>query len=174
MLPAEIFKEFQEIVKTYDQVLARHTSNQLQQKPDEFSWSLGQVLFHLSNETFHYGLLQIDKCLASNRNKNGKKSEEGVIFYQRGGFDNVMIKSPSSMEPPISFTKNDLRSILRKAESEMKAYAKKIPAISFEGKAKHPGLGYLNATEWLFFITKHWLHHLSQVKRIEKFLKGSN
>jgi hypothetical protein len=174
MLPSEVLKEFQEIAKTYNQLLVRHSIVQLKQQPNAFSWSLGQVFFHLSNETFNYGFLQIDKCLTSNRNKSGSKTEEGKIFYKRGGFDDVRIKSPTNMEPSLNFTKNELRTILQKAESEMKAYTNKISSSSFQGKAKHPGLGYLDAAEWYFFITKHWLHHLRQVNRIEGFLKESS
>jgi hypothetical protein len=171
MSPAEVLKEFQEIVKAYNQLLVRNSIAQLKKQPGEFSWSLGQVFFHLFNETFNYGFLQIDKCLTSNRNKNGSKTEEGEVFYKRGGFDDVRIKSPTKMEPSLNFTKDELRNILRKAESEMKAYARKISDSSFQGKAKHPGLGFLSAPEWYFFITKHWRHHLRQVTRIEKSLK---
>jgi hypothetical protein len=174
MLPSEVFKEFQQIAKAYNQLLTRHSAAHLKQKPDALSWSLGQVFFHLSNETFNYGFLQVDKCLTSNRNKNGSKTEEGEIFYKRGGFDNVRIKSPTKMEPTLNFTKDELRTIIRKAESEMKGYARKISDSSFQGKAKHPGLGFLSASEWYFFITKHWLHHLRQVNRIEKFLQKSS
>lgn len=172
MLPSEVLKNFQEIVKAYNQLLARHSIAQLRQQPSPLSWSLGQVLFHLSYETFNYGFLQIDKCLASNRNKNGVKTEEGEVFYRRGGFDDVRIKSPSNMDPPVKFTKKKLRTILQKAQSEMNSYARRIPAAKFNGKAKHPGLGHLNASEWYFFITKHWLHHLGQTSRIEKYLTG--
>lgn len=170
MVPSEVLKEFQEIVKSYNQLLTQYSIAQLQQQPSPLSWSLGQVLFHLSNETFNYGFLQIDKCLASNRNKNGVKTEEGEVFYKRGGFDDVRIKSPTNMGPPVKFTKNELRTILRRAESEMKSYARKITAATFHGKARHPGLGHLTASEWYFFITKHWLHHLRQTSRIEKNL----
>jgi hypothetical protein len=170
MLPSEGFKHFQEIVKAYNQLLVRHSIAQLRQQPNPLSWSVGQVLFHLSNETFNYGFLQIDKCLASNRNKNGVKTEEGEVFYRRGGFDDVRIKSPTNMDPHVKFTKNELRTILRRAESEMKSYARKISVATFHGKAKHPGFGHLSASEWYFFITKHWLHHLRQTSRIEKYL----
>src|SRR5688572_24933967 len=166
MLPSAVLKEFQEIIKEYNQILLRHNISQLQQQADAISWSLGQVFFHLSNETFNYGFLQIDKCLSSNRNKNGAKTEEGEVFYRRGGFDDVRIKSPSNMAPPVKFTKKELRTILQKAQSEMKSYAKRIPVAKFNGKAKHPGFGHLTASEWYFFITKHWLHHLGQISRI--------
>ena len=43
----------------------------------------------------------------------------------------------------------------------------------FNGKAKHPGLNYLNASEWLQFADMHMRHHLRQKKRIDDFLRPS-
>jgi hypothetical protein len=173
MLQSEAFNEFQDVLEKYRQLLTVYSIGQLRQKPDPHHWSLGQILLHLSAETFDYGFLQIDQCLSSNRNINGKKTAEGEDFYKRGGFEDVKIKSPTQMQPAVHFTKRDLRSILSHAESKMKSYAEKISVASFQGKAEHPGLGYLDGAEWYFFITKHWVHHLRQVDRVEKFLMAA-
>jgi hypothetical protein len=53
----------------------------------------------------------------------------------------------------------------------MNTVATLISESQFNGKTKHPGLGYFSAKEWLQFANMHFRHHLRQKKRIDVFLK---
>ncbi|MBE7118447.1 DinB family protein [Bacillus cereus] len=42
-----------------------------------------------------------------------------------------------------------------------------LSSIPNNCKVEHPGLGYLNATEWFQLISMHFAHHLRQKDRLE-------
>jgi hypothetical protein len=63
---------------------------------------------------------------------------------------------------------------LRKIKAKMNEISSVILRSPFNGKTKHPGLGYFSAHQWLQFAEMHLRHHFRQKRRIDTFLQTMN
>ncbi len=176
MKPKSSVKKCLDTISVWEQSLVGYSLKQLQDKPDKDCWSLGQVYLHLIDQTERYNMQQIEICLASNRNAQKNKSVEGQKVFGHNAFPALKLKGPSSnynnLEQPIHI--GSLRVAIIGLKKQITLLDKKISASKFQGKTKHPGFGYLNASEWLQFIEMHFRHHLRQKRRIDAYLKSVN
>lgn len=140
-------------------------------KPDEKSWSLGQLYEHILEETLWYNE-QIEISLLDREHLNDVTPETAQVLFDAGSFadkrfpglpsiaDNV--KQPSSKE--------SLKAALEKLQKDTNVLSNKMQACKEYGKAEHPGYGYFDCYEWLQYSEMHMRHHLNQKARIENFL----
>ncbi len=140
-------------------------------QPTSNSWSLGQVVVHLIEQTEYY-LNQMAICNCSNENVLEAMTPAGITMFQQNSFPNIIIEGPASNAlTPQPRSKEELLTSLTSIKQEMASMANTIPASQFKGKTKHPGLGYFNAAEWWQFTAMHFRHHVRQKERIENALK---
>lgn len=151
--------------------LNSYTLNQLLLKPDGKSWSLGQLYNHIVEETNWYNG-QILIALTDKENSKVATLERTRILMNRGSFENKLFKGDPSiaenMEQPKSV--EDIKLDLEKLKTSTNQLFSKVNKTSINGKSEHPGMGFMNCSEWLRYSEMHMRHHLKQKARIDNFL----
>ena len=150
-------------------IIDQFSFDQLLQKPDKESWSIGQVAMHIHTETSYY-LMQVEQCLSNYENSNGSMKDEGKQMFENNSFPDIRIQRGHnlSQDYPQPESKEDLKSRFLELKKQLGEALDRISSINRSGKTQHPGLGYFNAKEWLQFAEMHMRHHLGQVDRIIK------
>jgi hypothetical protein len=163
---------FNHTINIWIRALEQYDYQQLTTQPSPTSWSIGQVCMHLLADTSYY-LHQIRACISTNEHAMEHASSAGKVMLSNNDFpDEILEGAPSNAHIPQPENKEKLMNDFLKLRSEMNHAASLILASEFQGKAKHPGLGYFSAQEWLQFADMHFRHHLRQKKRIDNFLEG--
>lgn len=161
------------LLDTWKGSLDSYSDEDFVKKPDTDSWSIGQVYQHLAQSTLNFHLQQVKASLETVENEKHSKTKEGFMSFKvLGALPPIKIKVPPSEFYTPSQPK-DRASILEAFEEirvQMKSLSQEIQTTISQGKTKHPGLGYLNASEWFQLIPMHFKHHLRQKKRLDKFL----
>ncbi|SIO13503.1 hypothetical protein [Algoriphagus halophilus] len=167
--------KFNETIDIWIDELSRFNIWQLKIKPDERSWSLGQLYNHLIEETNWYND-QIEVTLGNEENICKTTSNAAKILFKRGSFENKRFQGDpfisENVKQPITVSK--LKSELEQLKKKTNDIWIIIMNTSKLGKSEHPGLGFLNCYEWIQYSEMHMRHHLKQKIRIEEFLKQSN
>lgn len=140
-------------------------------KPDLKSWPLGQVAMHIVTETAFY-MEQVEYCFHSNENISGEMTEDAKRMFNQNSFPDIRIKRESLLSHfyPQPESKFDIPERMRQLKVQLDSCLKRIETNSYNGKTRHPGLGYFSAQEWIQFAEMHMRHHLSQKDRIEAAL----
>ncbi len=154
----------------WEAALENYSEAQLRQRPDDESWSMGQVYGHLVEGTLRFHLEQVKACLSSDDHAGAGKTFPGRMAYWLGAFPPIRIKVPPSpaYTPRQPESKAQVRERLAVLRREMAQTADRLTNSQEGGKTKHPAFGYLGAREWYQLIDMHFRHHLRQKKRIEK------
>ena len=163
-------KEFNLAIDYWIKELAQYNFESLRINPSPQSWSLGQLVTHLINDT-HYFIEQIKICVATDDNAAQQHIPFAQTLFLNKDFPDQKIEgNPNNASIPQPSSKKELIIGLNNLKEEMNAAALLIEPSQHKGKTKHPGLGYFNADEWLQFAGIHFRHHLRQKKRIDEFL----
>ena len=177
---------FDQTITQWIDFLDQYTLQQLLQEPEPDAWSLGQVYIHLL-DNIRWQLDQAKASLSSDANKEKDMYEDAKAMFARGGFLNIQIKGPftgvfirqpeSVEELKTAFLgfREESQALLGAAASGASvstsgASASADGGAPARGKAKHPGLGYFNAGEWIQFSEMHMRHHFHQKRRIDQAL----
>lgn len=148
---------------------------QLRRQPAPEEWSLGQMLLHLAESALYTQLANARRCLEETSvspETSGLKTEIGEAFFQAGSFPPTRIRVPASPQytPKQPEDKAQilaaLESVIEKVQ-ELEPRVARFPAGPTE---PHPGLGNLNAQEWLKLTEMHYRHHLLQEERLAAWL----
>jgi len=98
-------------------------------------------------------------------------SSEGKEMFLNNSFPDERLKgAPSNSRIPQPASKQELQKQFLDLRKDMNDKAVLIRDTAFYGKAKHPGLNYFTASDWLQFADMHMRHHLRQKTRIDEFL----
>jgi len=164
-------KTFNKIIDIWINGLDSFTIDQIVLKPDEKNWSLGQVYEHIVEETNWYNE-QLEISLSDIENANAPTTIAARKLFKNGSFADERIvgdplisenvKQPTSIEQ----LKSDFEKLKTRTNENWLSMTK---AITY-GISEHPGMGYLNCFEWLYYSEMHMRHHLKQKSRIEDFL----
>ena len=151
--------------------LDHYTLPELCNKPSPAGWSLGQVYFHLIDNTWYY-LEEAKICLSSDDHSHEQALPEGTAMLTKNEFPDTIIEGPdTNIHIPQPYSKEELKNALSQIKDEITSLAVLISNSYYKGKTKHPGLGYFGAYDWLQFADMHFRHHLRQKKRIDEFLR---
>ncbi|WP_343509775.1 hypothetical protein [Algoriphagus sp. SE2] len=166
-------KKFNDTIDIWIEELTRFNIGQLQTKPDDRSWSLGQLYQHLIEETSWYND-QILMTLGNEKNIEKETSDSAKILLDRGSFENKRFQGDPLISENIKQPTNkaQLKSELERLKKNTNVIWVKMTGTSKYGKSEHPGIGFLNCFEWIQYSEMHMRHHLKQKKRIEKFLES--
>lgn len=168
----DLLKSFLSALSIYHVSLSKYSIDQLQQKPDAASWSLGQLYLHLLEDTNWY-FEQIEIALKDNEHQFEPTSEKAKQIMVTGSFGEDRIKGDpqAALNVPqpysIEYLRREFEYLENRANISWKNVQNNPP-----GKSKHPGLGYFNSLQWFQFAELHLRHHLKQKDRIEEGLKN--
>lgn len=173
MTTEEINNDFIKIVDVWEKALDNYTDNLFALRPDEESWSIGQVCEHLIESTKRIFVV-IEKCTLGNRNSDGIKTEAGEKAFRTNILSETKVKMPVRIQksPQQPESKLYVRKEFEKMKTSFAFLANKVSENKYTGKEQHPILGYLNAIEWLQMLEMHFRHHLKQKENIDAFLKS--
>jgi hypothetical protein len=172
-----VIRQMETLTEDYLRHLEGYTLEQLQRKPRDDDWSLGQMYLHLIGTATYMQLRNLELCREGSANPrvtgNGK-SEPGQNVFAMGGFPPIQIKVPASPEytPQQPESIDQIRNGLLAVLDKMRAVEPQVGAIPTEHTVDHPRLGGLNALEWFSLVEMHYRHHLRQRERLSQFLAG--
>lgn len=171
MQTADILKQFEQTVEIYLGSWDNYTMEQINQKPSEEEWSLGQMYNHLLGVAKNFQLKAIELC-AQGGGEAKEKTEVGESIFAAGSFPPVKIKLPPLPEltPPPVEDKDEVRRLMLQVVDDMRAIQPQLVHIPAENKVEHPRFGALNAKEWFQLSAMHFQHHLRQKQSLEAFL----
>ncbi|WP_332737554.1 DinB family protein [Flavihumibacter sp.] len=162
---------FNDTIDIWISELNRFDLAQLLLKPDDGSWSLGQLYNHLIEDTGWFND-QIEISLTDEANRNVQMSEAARTLFAKGSFSDERIQgdplSAEKVKQPKSI--KELRTGLEQLKFNTNVIWSKMQSMQQFGKSEHPGLGFFNCYEWLQYSEMHMRHHLRQKERIERFL----
>ena len=164
-------KDYQQTIDIWLQSLEPYDIARLLAQPGPGAWSLGQVYVHILDEAEFY-FSQIKICLASNDHAMEACTSEAKTMLRNNSFPDLILEGPASnalVRQPAS--KQLLIDRLVRLKTVVAETDLLIGRSLFHGKAKHPGLHYLDAEEWFQFSEIHFRHHLRQKARIEAFME---
>ena len=114
------------------------------------------------------------RLVYSNENALEEASPAAKTMFVANNFpDEVLEGPPSNADTPQPKSMEQLVRLLMSLKTEINRLEKLISKSRCNGKTKHPGLNYFNASEWFQFAEMHFRHHLRQRKGIDDFLKIS-
>jgi hypothetical protein len=169
------YKNFETIAKFWLAELEKYNEEPFKKKPDEKSWSLGELYAHLYQSTLYY-LKNIDFCIEKKEGQTGgSKNFKGKLTYLQSGFLPVKYRLSINEKHPPEMPEDimAMRDKLIKLMKLMYLTAEKIEGLSKEDlkyKTKNPGFGFLNANEWYQLAEMHFRHHAKQKNRLETFI----
>jgi hypothetical protein len=163
-----MLEKFESLATYYVKELDKYTIEQFRTKPSEEEWSLGQMYNHLLAATYMQ-LDAIEKCKTETPSVANKKTDMGEKVYIMWAFPDIQIKVPDhpGYTPENRTTKEEVQEHFLELITIVKDIEPTLTSIPNDCKVEHPGLGYLNATEWFQLISMHFAHHLRQKERLE-------
>lgn len=162
---------FNRTIDIWIEELAKFNLHDLLRRPDEKSWSLGQLYQHILEETKWY-FSQIEDSLIDKDNVCFETSEAAKILFERGAFEDRKFQGDPLISEKVKQPKS-LAQLLRDfglLKIEANNIWNRMEDTKEVGKSQHPGIGYLNCFEWLNYAEMHMRHHLKQKAGIESFL----
>ena len=91
------FNDFIKFISIWEKELDQYSLEDLHKKPDEASWSIGQVYNHLIKSTLGFHLKQAEQCLQSDEHASESKNFRGFLVYNViKRFPPVKVKVPPS------------------------------------------------------------------------------
>lgn len=167
----DLLNSFLAALSLYNKSLYKYTIEQLQQKPDTESWSLGQLYMHLLDDTnWYFG--QIEIALQDKHYQFEPTLAHAKLILDKGSFgvDKIKRDPQASVNIPQPESIEYLLKEFEQLETNAKIVWEKIRSNP-PGKSKHPGLGYFDSMQWFQFAELHLRHHLKQKDRIVSGLK---
>lgn len=168
----ELLQAFNETIQKWIDFLDEYTLEMLCKKPNNNSWSLGQVYTHIMDDTTWF-VEQMAAAMQTQADSEKEMHENARQMLQNNRFPDMMIEGPATgiyIKQPEN--KDEVRHKLLAIKTHVNdLYASFDPSKAI-GKTRHPGLLYFNALDWLQFAEMHLRHHFRQKKRIDEALFG--
>ena len=169
---AEIQQDIERSIDYFQSELDAYTDEQFRRKPDEDSWSIGQLYTHLFDAGIFFFLKKINKCLENEENAEEILSENGFSLFQNQRFPASKIQGPpkSAYDPQPADSIDGAREQMEKLRITWREVAERLEKSDSRGRRRHFIFGYMNAWEWYEVLHLHFNHHLKQKDRIDSFL----
>ncbi len=171
-------KQFEPLKEQYERELDLFTLEQLQQKPAENEWSIGQVYVHLINSALYMQLSSAEQCLSeetqasvSPSDSTSEMNERKNAIFAEGSLPPIRVHvDPFPGYTPIQpSSKEELIQGMGEVLSRMKELEPTLAGAPEHRTIPHPGFGEMNAKEWFLLIEMHFRHHLRQLERLKPF-----
>jgi hypothetical protein len=112
------------------------------------NWTIIQVLWHLADQEANL-YVRLRRAIA--------EPGEMISPYDQNLWDQKLLYAQADPSQA-----RDLILLLRMANTDL---LKRVPAVSWKGKVKHPEWGSLSLEYWVGFNIWHFEHHLGQMER---------
>lgn len=165
-----LLQAFNETIQKWIDFLDDYTLEMLCQKPDDKSWSLGQVYTHITDDTAWF-VEQMAAAMQTNANSEKEMHKNARVMLENNAFPDIMIEGPATntyIKQPES--KDEVIEKLLKIKAEVNNLYASFDLTKSTGKTRHPGLLYFNTLDWLQFAEMHLRHHFRQKRRIDEKL----
>ncbi|MBS7566586.1 DinB family protein [Mucilaginibacter sp. Bleaf8] len=153
----------------YRERLENISEERFTETPPGGGWSYAEVYSHILQANLGSSIAA-EKCC----NKTATSTDKGLNWKGRLVFLLGQITPGRHQAPPQAaalakkISKEEARNLIVRLRKRVDELAPQICKASADYKVNHPGLGMLNAVQWLKFIRMHTVHHLKQLDRIEK------
>ncbi|WP_345954877.1 DinB family protein [Mucilaginibacter sp. PAMB04168] len=167
-LAAEL-KAINAALDTYRQQLDEIPDDVFAETPAIGGWSFAEVYSHIMQASLGSSVAA-EKCC----NKTGSTTTEGLnwkgmLVFLLGRFPPGKRKAPPAVaELTKNITKEEARNLIIKVRKRLESVVPLTQHAPDNNKISHPGLGMLNAGQWIKFLRIHLEHHLAQLSRIRK------
>ena len=171
MTAEQLKKRTDAIIDYWIAEVQQYSIEQLNAKPSETSWSIGQVGIHLWMSAKGFFFKNAERCLTGEKTEKGKsKNWVGYLVFLFGTMPSVKVKMPTqvAVEPRAPESKEYLIAKLEEVKQLAHAYIDRIAQSDSSLRTRHPFLGWLNTAEWVQLCNIHFRHHLKQKKRVEQ------
>jgi len=167
----DALEKFNHTIDTWIRIVDDHSFEALIQKPIPGSWSLGQVIVHIIEDTpWHVG--QMREALATDANAGKDMHDDAKEMFRKNMFPDMQIEGASTNDSvPQPVSKEALLQQLTSIREDVNTLFGSTDFSTSTGKTRHPGLLFFTALDWLRFTEMHMRHHLRQKKRIEDALR---
>ena len=172
MSPSQAYLKIQEQDQFWVKVLEKHSLEELNLKPSEDEWSLGQLLNHLVfiNQTL---VKQIEICVEKKGiydTNNLKLGTRLILYFNR--LPPLKYKVPKIIDkiPAQPTNKEELAQKFKNNLIAAASLAEKVKSADPHYKVMHPSMGALSAKGWLQFMSIHMKHHQRQYTRLKAFI----
>lgn len=171
----EVLQRFEETATYYIHELDEYTMEQLQQKPSDNEWSIGQMVQHLINSALYMQLPNMDQCLVPSQDSLvslAGKTPAGAATFAQESFPPIRIQVPPSPQytPTQPESKEQLIQGLQTVIQRMQEIEPNLEQASKQNTVPHPSFGGLCAEEWFLLVEMHYRHHLLQLNRLKQTL----
>lgn len=165
-----LLKAFNETIQKWIDYLDNYSLEMLSQKPDDNSWSLGQVYTHITDDTAWFAG-QMSAAMHTTLDSEKEMHENAQLMFRNNSFPDMVIEGPATntfMRQPES--KEEVKKRLLEIKLEVNMLFTSFEPSSATGKTSHPGLLFFGTLDWLQFAEMHLRHHFRQKKRIDEKL----
>lgn len=169
-----LLNAFNETIQKWIDFLDDYTLAMLCQKPDDNSWSLGQVYTHITDDTAWF-VEQMAAAMQTVADSEKDMHEHARKMLQNNSFPDAMIEGPATgIYIKQLESKDAVRQKLLAIKTAVNSLYASFDPSKANGKTRHPGLLYFNTLDWLQFAEMHLRHHFRQKKRIDEKLSFSS
>ena len=168
----QLLRQYQGIQKIKTDLLNKIKTvdeEQLNKKPADGSWSLGQVYYHCylaENGTI--------KTIEKNLKENKVKLQSEFADKIRNILLLIVLKSPLKFKAPAvvqkvpeHITYNEIEELYADSTNDFNKILASLPASLIDKRIfKHPIAGLFNIEQTLNFVGEHYKHHIMQIDRL--------
>jgi uncharacterized damage-inducible protein DinB len=163
------YHQIETIKKRYLSQVANLPEEQFNQAPEDGSWSIAQVLYHLylaENGTI--------RAVQKNLRENNVKAHSKISDMFRNMLLVLFLKSPLKFKAPSilgsmpdHIKREEINKLFGEATDSFKEVLNGLPK-QLENKRifKHPVSGKFNIGQTLNFVREHYLHHQGQLNKL--------
>lgn len=150
--------------------------NLLNQIPDEQfnvtppigGWTYAEVYSHIMQASFGSSVAAERCCNKTGVNTRKGLNWKGLLVFLLGRFPGRRKTPEQVANLTKNITKEEARNLIIKMRKRLDDVWPLMYNAPADYKINHPGLGMLNARQWLKFTRIHLEHHLKQLNRIGK------
>lgn len=153
----------------YREQLDEISDEQFDLTPVAGGWSLAEVYSHIMQASLGSTIAAEKCCRKTGVTTTKGLNFRGMLVFLLGSFTPGKRQAPPAVAALTKkISKEEARNLIikvRKRVDDVQSLLNSAPANS---KVSHPGLGMLNAAQWIKFMRMHLEHHLKQLQRIKK------
>ena len=160
---AEIYQKLEQVIRGYLKALSQYSEEQFGYKPNEDTWSIGQMYEHLLASSHQLFFKKINACLRQQYGSpEGEKISEGAKIFSYGSFPPIKIKVPQAWQrpQPTPQSRESYAVALNQLLTDVRSLGEEVAKDTAAYKTNHVVLGMLTAAEWYQLLEMHFRHHL--------------
>ncbi|QJD96756.1 DinB family protein [Mucilaginibacter robiniae] len=169
---ADEYKAIKIALDNYRSRLDEVTEEQFTETPPIGGWSLAEVYSHILQADLGSTIAAEKCCLKTGVHTRKGLNWKGKLVFLLNRFPPGKRKAPAAIANLTQkISKEEARNLIVRLRKRVDSIMPMLHNAPQDVKISHPGLGMLDARQWLKFLRIHTEHHIKQLDRIEKSLK---